>query len=1125
MLERANLESFDARNGVFMLKTRSDSHLPKLWLLALACTLAACGTPNPAKDQNPFPTQHGNATTQPQFRALSITNFASPNSLTSGWGKAPSVTITAGGKAVATGEDPDGLLDTVANGTGSGWVNSGFGIANGDTVAISVVLATSTGTTVPVRLEIQATNGTTYSGESVVVTVTDTPQRFTLPLFTKPADGNTNAQFAIVSIPNSKTIYVGGARAQTGQATTNSRFVSPNNATNSNWGRATSVTASSSTDKPVATSEDTDGQLDKLVNTTANGWTGSKFSLAYGETAAVSVVLAAASGTPTVQLELQDTTGTTYVNQTVTLSTTPTRFGFANFTHPTSGLRDAQLAIISIPASTTIYVGGARSTVPFPARFVSPNNVTTSDWGRATSVTASSSTDKPVATSEDTDGQLDKLVNTTANGWTGSRFTIADGETLIPSVMLAAASGTPSVQLEVENLSGGTYSNQVVTLSTTPTRYYLTSFSKPVGNGQIDAQIAIGAIPANTTIYAGGVRTNDMPGGTAPACSPVTGVTASATPTTINSSQTSALSSTVSATGTGCTVTWSIVSGGGSIAGTTYTAPTVTAATTVTVRATSVQDATKFGNTTITVNPIASTTTTYTSSSADMKNPERGFRYTKNVYYNPTTQTFENAFYSGTTLTYLGAENLGINLDNLITSAGETTAGSNRTVIEYNYSLEGLSTAIPTAALNQITSDLADARTRGYKVVILFSYCFNVAAGGPFYCTNDGTNGVSATPREPAVTQVLAHIDQLATVLTANADVIAFLRAGMVGQWGEWNRSKRFPDIEALNNQEVTTFVPSGTTAPTAATITDAKSVTDRWLLKLPSSMFVANRYQSFKRVTGTGYGFNTALTSTEGFSGTAKARLAHFNDCYNINDSNSGTYWAPSLNAYKQYLQDENQYMPQSGEECGTPSPIPLNGLTGSPTLCQSDIADFSRMRWSVFEGSNVAITELGFTNAPSCLAQVRNSLGYRLRVTETTIPNSVQRGTSFNMSFKVVNDGWASPYNQRKLEIVLRSGATVQRIPVTATSSGTTSSDPRRWLPGQTYTVSVSGVLPGALATGSYDVLMNLPDPNATLANSTNNPKYAIRLASLRPGSIDGWESSTGFNLLASAAVNVTP
>ena len=66
-------------------------------------------------------------------------------------------------------------------------------------------------------------------------------------------------------------------------------------------------------------------------------------------------------------------------------------------------------------------------------------------------------------------------------------------------------------------------------------------------------------------------------------------------------------------------VTWTVVSGGGSIsvAGV-YTAPAVTALATVTVRATSVADATKFATATVTVNPTAAVTVAVTPGTATL---------------------------------------------------------------------------------------------------------------------------------------------------------------------------------------------------------------------------------------------------------------------------------------------------------------------------------------------------------------------------------------------------------------------------------------------------------------------------------------------------------------------------
>jgi len=94
----------------------------------------------------------------------------------------------------------------------------------------------------------------------------------------------------------------------------------------------------------------------------------------------------------------------------------------------------------------------------------------------------------------------------------------------------------------------------------------------------------------------------------------ITSVTATATPTSLTSTQTSAISATVNGTGPfNNSVTWTIVSGGGSIASstsnaTTYTAPTVTVPTNVQLKATANGDTTKSVTITIVVSPAAGNT-------------------------------------------------------------------------------------------------------------------------------------------------------------------------------------------------------------------------------------------------------------------------------------------------------------------------------------------------------------------------------------------------------------------------------------------------------------------------------------------------------------------------------------
>jgi hypothetical protein len=66
----------------------------------------------------------------------------------------------------------------------------------------------------------------------------------------------------------------------------------------------------------------------------------------------------------------------------------------------------------------------------------------------------------------------------------------------------------------------------------------------------------------------------------------------------------------------------------------------------------------------------------------------------------------------------------------------------------------------------------------------------------------------------------------------------------------------------------------------------------------------------------------------------------------------------------------------------------------------------------------------------------------------------------------------------------------------------------DPRQWLSGKSVTVSQDVVLPAGMVKGRNALLLNLPDPMASLRN---RPEYAIQLAN-----VNVWEAATGFNKL---------
>jgi hypothetical protein len=74
--------------------------------------------------------------------------------------------------------------------------------------------------------------------------------------------------------------------------------------------------------------------------------------------------------------------------------------------------------------------------------------------------------------------------------------------------------------------------------------------------------------------------------------------------------------------------------------------------------------------------------------------------------------------------------------------------------------------------LRALDASFAKVRAAGMKVTLAVSYDFT--AGG----------------KDATAAQIKRHLEQLKPVLAANADVIPYMRAGFIGAWGEWHSSQ-----------------------------------------------------------------------------------------------------------------------------------------------------------------------------------------------------------------------------------------------------------------------------------------------------------------------------------------------
>ena len=417
-------------------------------------------------------------------------------------------------------------------------------------------------------------------------------------------------------------------------------------------------------------------------------------------------------------------------------------------------------------------------------------------------------------------------------------------------------------------------------------------------------------------------------------------------------------------------------------------------------------------------------TVTYTASSENFSNPERGF-------YHHTGDCDKADFSQSTLQSYRTGQ--GISL-----------------VMCVFYLAEYKNGPIAQAALDQLQQQIDTVRAAGLKMVLRFAYT------------------TSTTGDDTTKDRILAHLDQLAPYLNSGKDVIAVVQAGLIGAWGEWYYTQNFGNAGTV----------------TSTDWANRKAVTDKLLSVVPSTRMIQLRTPKFKRTMYS----TTAVQPGAAYNGSALSRIGHHNDCFLASPDDFGTYENTSVEY--PYLQADTTYVPMGGETCGSNPPR---------SSCPTATGELAQFHWS-FINTDYEPTVLSSWNTGGCLADISKNLGYRFRLESGTYPATASAGGSLPISFTVHNDGYATPFNPRSLELVLRN-----------TSTGSTyklamSSDPRRWTAGTSTTVSQTLTLPTNLPAGSYSLLLNLPDPLLS-----TRPEYSIHLANQGT-----WDATTGMNSL---------
>jgi len=370
---------------------------------------------------------------------------------------------------------------------------------------------------------------------------------------------------------------------------------------------------------------------------------------------------------------------------------------------------------------------------------------------------------------------------------------------------------------------------------------------------------------------------------------------------------------------------------------------------------------------------------------------------------------------------------------------------------------------IPQNYLEALQREADLFRRYGFKVIYRFNYNWD--------------HSISKDDAQVEVT--LAHLDQLRPFFTANKDVLLAMEMGFIGFWGEMHSSTQGHILPGTVG-----FTESG------------KRIIHKALEVIPEDRFVALRYPQsiFRDPKEYGsIGHTKPLDERTAYSGSEQSRLAAWyanfgaGEMLSQRDPEYLAKWAPETRfvpmwAHCDHFQTVSMDPHDWLETARTFHYVALSNPKDEPHA--RDIYD----RWVEDAAYETFATRLG----------------YRFRLIQAEFPRALRPGAAFEVEIEMTNDGYSRIMNPRAVEVILR-GQTTYSVHLDDGRGN------RLWLPGpgETKKLTIKSGLPDNMLPGEYEVLLNLHDPQPSLAA---RPDYSIRLAN-----DDVWEAESGYNRLS--------